>query len=283
MNSHPQQDIIHADADSLLRSLPPESTPLIIADPPYGIGYHSNHCKDKNPHDPISHDWNFQIGSFLESVATTLKDTDALYLFCRYDVTPIWIPYLQPSGLKLKTVIAWVKDNWSAGDLNGSFGNQYECIIFAAKGRHQLRGKRWSNVWEFPRVPAKRLLHPAQKPTELLIRAIQASSDPGDVVVDPYCGSGSTGEAAIACGRGFILGDIDKKMVALTKRRLGLETDQDEPDQSPLHTTPFTLDDDPLDWGLHPEDLAFLRDQFTGPAAESRVKHALSQRLLPLE
>ena len=271
-----RRDVLHVDADSLLRSLPHGTSSLVVADPPYGIGYHSNYYKDKNPHAPISHDWNFQIGSFLSEVATALCDGGALYLFCRYDVTPIWIPYLQPSGLKLKTVIVWVKDNWSAGDLEGSFGNQYECIIFATKGRHKLRGKRWSNVWQFPRIPAKRLLHPAQKPVELLTRAIEASSDPGDVVIDPFCGSGSTGEAAVACERGFLLGDIDKKMVSLSRQRLGLDV---ATESEPLTNEPMCslMPCDPLEWGLHPEDLRTLKDQFCGSVAADRLRRELAQ------
>jgi len=217
-----------------------------------GIGYHSNHYKDKNPHAPVTHDWNFQIGKFLDAAAHALCQGGALYLFCRWDVYPIWHPYIKPSGLQLKTKIVWKKNNWSAGDLRGCFGNQYEEILFIVKGRHLLRGYRWSNIWEFDRIPPSKLLHPTQKPVGLVQRAIEASSDPDDTVLDPFAGSGTTGVAARRAGRGFILGDIDSTMVQIAKQRLGFPTDK-EPEQ-PQPSTDFEYPD-PADWGVHPEVL----------------------------
>lgn len=146
-HSRMENDIIQSDAVAFLHSMREGSVKLLIADPPYGIGYHSNHYKGRNPHAPISQDWDFQIGEFLKVVGQVLSDSGAMYLFCRYDVTPRWLPFVASSGLKLKTVIVWVKDNWSAGDLEGSFGNKYEQLLFLTKGRHKIRGKRWSNVW----------------------------------------------------------------------------------------------------------------------------------------
>jgi site-specific DNA-methyltransferase (adenine-specific) len=251
----------HGDCLVLLPTLEAGSVPLVIADPPYGIGYHSNYYKDENPHSPVANDWSFQPGFFFSECARILRDGGALYLFCRWDVTPLWLPYLKSAGLKVKTVIAWVKDNWSAGDLEGCFGNQYEHLLFATKGRHKLRGKRWSNVWSFPRVPATRMLHPTQKPVLLLERAILASSDPGDLVVDPYAGSGSTGEACCKTGRNALLIDVDPKMINITAKRLAIE--------SPVGVVSAAVGDvpdthlelpDPSEWGIHPEELRAIWD-----------------------
>jgi site-specific DNA-methyltransferase (adenine-specific) len=102
-----------------------------------------------------------------------------------------------------------VKDNHSAGDLTGNFGYQYEMLLFITKGRHRIRGKRYSNVWQFSRVPSKKLLHPAEKPVGLVRRAIEASSDEGQLVIDPFCGSGTTGVAAVMEGRRFLGIELD--------------------------------------------------------------------------
>lgn len=260
----PTIELHHGDCLSILPTLEAGSVPLIVADPPYGIGYHSNHYKDKNPHAPVANDWNFSPGRFFRECERVLCDGGAMYLFCRWDVTPLWIPSLG-SGLKLKTIIAWVKDNWSAGDLEGNFGNQWEQILFITKGRHKRRGRRWSNVWEFPRVSAKKMVHPTQKPVPLLERAILASSDPGDLVIDPYAGSGSTGEACEKNGRRSMLIEVDPKMVAIAANRLGLPCPFDQP-QSPVAppvVSPFELPD-PADWGIHPEDIIAIRDDLAG-------------------
>jgi DNA methylase len=149
-----------------------------------------------------------------------------------------------------------MKDNWSAGDLNGNFGNQYELLMFITKGRHKIRGTRWSNIWQFPKIPAKKLRVATEKPAALLQRAIFASSDESDTVVDPYCGSGSTGEAAQNCGRRFLLGDIDRRMVELASRRLGFSTNcaETSPVGSPLPECPImkVTPPEPHLWGRTP-------------------------------
>lgn len=248
------------EACDLLGSLQEGSVPLIIADPPYGIAYHSNRYQEKNPHAPVAQDWNFQIGPFLRVAGRVLAEGGVLYLFSRWDVYPLWVAQVAPP-LQLKNVIVWVKDNHSAGDLTGDFGNRYEQIMMLTKGRHLLRGHRWSNVWDFARVPARKLLHPTQKPTALLERIIQASTDEHDLVVDPFCGSGSTGEAARSCGRKALLGDIDPKMVLTASRRLGLPdpASMDEPVEVNLPACPIfqVTPPEPSLWGLHPEDLAY--------------------------
>jgi site-specific DNA-methyltransferase (adenine-specific) len=257
--------ILCGDCLRLMADFPDACVDAIVTDPPYGIAYHSNHYKDKNPHSPITHDWNFQIGRFLQECARVLVDGGAAYVFCRWDVYPIWAPYIAPAGLKLKSLIVWLKDNWSAGDLEGAFGNQTEFLLFVTKGRHKLRGKRWSNVWEFPRIGHTRLLHPAQKPVELLARAIGASTDDGGLVVDPMCGSGSTGEACRLLGRNFIMADCDPKMVVLSSRRLGLPVPETIVPQETQVAGPYSSETPSLDgYGVHPEDWGALLAQLQG-------------------
>lgn len=254
-----QGDVLDSDALQLLESQSPGSVKLIVTDPPYGIAYHSGHYKKKNPHAPVVRDWNFQIGDFFRGARRALAEDGAIYLFTRFDVYPIWVSSIRPP-LKLKNCIVWLKDNWSAGDLEGNFGNQYELILFITKGDHKIRGKRWPNVWEFARVPFQELRMATEKPTELLKRAILSSSDPGDVVVDPYCGSGSTGEAATLTGRRFLLSDIDPSMVSMARNRLGLpsEATQTTTEQSSMPKCPILniVPPEPHLWGVHPEDIS---------------------------
>lgn len=256
-------NVIVSDAVALLKGQQSNSVPLIVADPSYGVGYHSNYYKDKNPHAPITNDWNFQIASFIRECERILVDRGALYLFSRWDVYPLWLPSIINSGLKLKTKIVWVKNNWTAGDLKGSFGSQYEEILFIVKGRHILRGRRHPNIWNFARVPTGKMLHPTQKPVPLLERAIESSSDKGDLVIDPFAGSGSTGEAAKRTGRNFLLGDIDSKMVDIARKRLGLSPLESEKDDTPLTEYEITLPT-PDQWGIHPEELRFIYDELQG-------------------
>lgn len=232
------------------------SVPLIITDPPYGIAYHSNHHKDKNPHAPVTNDWNFQIGPFFAALSRVLKDGGAAYVFSRWDVYPLWFPAIAGTGLKLSNVIVWVKDNHSAGDLNGNFGNKYEVILFLTKGRHQRSGKRLTNVWECPRVPHTKSVHPTEKPVDLYRRAMEFSSVEGDVVVDPCCESGPVGAAARECGRQFYGFDVDPKMVAVSQKRCGLDVTVDLPPEEtcvPSASTDSVVDEQI--YILHPDDI----------------------------
>jgi site-specific DNA-methyltransferase (adenine-specific) len=253
-------DIVQADALDLLQSLDAGSVSCIVTDPPYGIAYHSNYYKEKNPHAPISQDWDFQIGSYLDAASRVLRNGGAIYIFTRFDVLPLWTKEV-PSSLAFKNAIIWKKDNWSSGDLTGNFGFQYEIMMFLVKGRHTIRGKRWSNVWEFPRVPAKKLRMPAEKPIGLFERAIMASSDHGDLIVDTFGGSGTAAEAAMIAGRRFLVGDVDKKMVAIARKRIGLPGLCDKPSSIRPRLCPiFAVEPpDPCLWGMHPEDMARWR------------------------
>lgn len=251
-------DVILSDGIDLLRSMGAGTAACVVTDPPYGIAYHSNYYKDANPHAPIAQDWNFQIGSYLDAVERVLRPGGAIYMFTRFDVFPLWVREVPPS-LSFKNAIIWKKDNWSSGDLTGNFGFQYEIIMFLVKGRHQIRGKRWPNVWDFPRVTATKLRMPAEKPVGLYERAIAASSDPGDLIVDTFGGSGTAAEAAINQGRRFMVCDMDKKMVRMARERVGLHvSEEDSPVVRRTSVCPVfnVVPPDPSLWGVHPEDIA---------------------------
>ena len=112
------------------------------------------------------------------------------------------------------------------------------------------------------------MLHPTQKPVGLVQRAIEASGDEGGLVVDPFCGSGTTGEAALACGRRVILGDIDPAMVRMTCRRLRIPIPdgvEEDPGVAPSCPVFGVVPPDPSLWGLHPEDLAWALDRTVTP------------------
>lgn len=244
------------EALSLLKSLEDRSVSLLVTDPPYGISYQSNRLK-KGKTAPIQADWNFQIGPFLREADRVLVEGGAIYIFTRWDVYPLWQPSITGS-LKLKNLIVWVKDNHTAGDLTGNFGGKWEGIMMITKGRHHLRGPRYPNVWEFNRVPKKKQLHPAEKPVSLLERIIESSSDENDLIVDPFCGSGSTGEAAMNLNRRSILGDVDKRWLNRCLKRFNHPPREDwvlpvEETQTPK----IDIDLSALD-GIHPEDVAMM-------------------------
>ncbi len=97
-------------------------------------------------------------------------------------------------------------------------------------------GAKPRDVFEIPVLcngTAEKTLHPTQKPEELIRRFIEASTEPGDLVVDPFVGSGTTALVAERSGRRWIAGDTDPRYVGLTRRRLRAESPTTEADAAP--------------------------------------------------
>ena len=260
MDAENRVEVRRQDALALLRSLDASSVDLVLTDPPYGISYQSNRRK-VGKSAPIASDYEFEPAVFMEEIERVMAPDTAAFLFTRWDVYPDWFRAV-PSGLGVKNLIVWEKDNHTAGDLKGDFGAKWEGIMLLVKGRPLRRGLRHSNVWYFAWVPSGKQRHPAEKPVPLLQRAIESFTDKDALVVDPFCGSGSTAEAAVMSGRRALVGDVDKRWLRETLDRLGLPSREDFADPEPRGpgNRETEVDLSILD-GVHPEDvLAMLQD-----------------------
>jgi len=218
-------NIIHGDCIEKMASLADNSVDLVLTDPPYLVDYKTNRRLD-NSHkfcSAIKNDSNPEIiPAFLNEAYRVLKNNRAMYVFC----SPMKIDFFKveiEKLFKIKNIIIWVKDNWTAGDLSGAYGSRYECIIMANKGRCKLNGKRISDVWVYDKVSGKELIHQNQKPVSLLSQAIRQHTKEGDVVLDPFMGSASTGVACYNLKRDFIGIEIDDFYYNLAEKRLDAE------------------------------------------------------------
>ena len=227
----PERDVAIHDGDciSFMESMGPESVDLIVTDPPYIMEYQTNHRKTKGAEEgsreellqrKIKTDTDPAIiRRYMKRANLILKPGGAIYCFSKvdrpdgFDLLGFFKQQIREAGFQVRNTIIWMKDNWTAGDLEGAFGFQYEVIIFAAKEGHKIRGHRWPDIWQCPRVPDAQRVHPNQKPTALLSKAIGASSDPGDIVFDGFGGSGSTAVAAGLMGRKSVICENDSPRI----------------------------------------------------------------------
>jgi len=200
--------IYQGDCLELMKQIPNESIDLIIADPPYGINYLSNHYKYGNPHKKIINDDSLFIP--IIGLWQKLKTTGAMYVFYSHKKPLV--------SDKVKNVIIWVKDNWSAGDLFGDYGNQYECIAFMPKKDFKLKNGRFSNVWNCKRVKPE--FHPTQKPIDLIKAIIRNATNKNDLILDPFIGSGTTALACKQMDRNFIGMELEPKYVEIANKRI---------------------------------------------------------------
>jgi len=173
------------DSDAVAKLMDGEKADMVFTDPPYGINYKSN--KRKEEFEYIKNDDIIDC-SFLPIIP--INNNCALYIWTRWDVYPKWVELVEQS-YKVTSCIVWAKQAGGLGDLE-SFWNQHEFAIYAVNGKVKLRGKRQGNLWETEDHRSKEYIHPTQKPVELPARAIEATSDIGNVIVDVFLGSGST-------------------------------------------------------------------------------------------
>ena len=218
--------IVCGDCLDVMRGMQDECVDLIVADPPYGINYVSARPKHRRDiHVPIANDsdaiWDVwpRIARELYRIA---KDDAAMFAFTRWDMwgklTGGCAPWV------VKNMIVWDKGTHTAGDLTGNYGFAHELICYAVKGRPLVRGKRLWNVWRYAKIPPTRLSHSMQKPIALIGVAIRSMSNKGDLVFDPFLGSGTTVVAAKKQGRHYFGCDISQEYVDMTNKRLARVT-----------------------------------------------------------
>lgn len=199
----------------------------VIVDPPYGINHKSNRRKDKTDmttRKGIMNDKDNQelLQQSIDLSYQLLEDNAHIYWFTRWDKIEEQMPMLR-KYYNIKNLIVWDKGNHGSGDLTGAYGNRYECIIYGMKGRKDLNkvdGKqRHDDIMCYSKVPASKLMHPHQKPIELLEFLLLKSTNEGDTVLDMFAGSGSTLEAALNKNRSCVAIELDNEIYINSKDR----------------------------------------------------------------
>lgn len=197
-----------------------ERVQCIIVDPPYGISHKSNRRKDKSDmttRKGIMNDKDNKelLEQSMDLSYQLLEDNSHIYWFTRWDKIEEQMPMLR-KYYNIKNLLIWDKGNHGSGDLTGAYGNRYECIIYGMKGRKNLNkidGKqRHDDILCYSKVPAQRLIHPHQKPIELLEFLIEKSTNKGDTILDMFAGSGSTLQASLNKHRNCIAIELDNEV-----------------------------------------------------------------------
>lgn len=193
-------EFVQGDCRELASTLQPGAARLLLTDPPYGADYRSGY-RWASEHASIAGDDKDAIGLFCEAVEAcrlALADDAHLLVFCRWQEEPTFTAALSDLGFTIRSSAVWVKNEHGMGDLRHSFGPAHERILHATLGDARMR-YREPDVLRCARVVSER--HPTEKPVELLERLIRATTDPDDLVLDPFAGVASTLVAATGIGR----------------------------------------------------------------------------------
>ena len=196
---------------------------MVFTDPPYNVDY-ANSAKDKmrGKDRPILND-NLGDGfyDFLLAALTPMLErcAGATYIAMSSSELDTLQQAFRAAGGKWSTFIIWAKNTFTLG--RADYQRQYEPILYGwpeGQNRHWCGDRDQGDVWNIKK-PQKNDLHPTMKPVELVERAIRNSTRPGDIVLDPFGGSGTTLIAAEKSGRIGWLIELDPKYVDVIVRR----------------------------------------------------------------
>lgn len=245
-------DVIHrGDCIEVLRSLPDASVDMVFADPPYNLQLGGDLLRpDNSKVDAVDDDWD-KFGSFAEYDVFTR----AWLAECRRVLKPegsIWVigsyhnvfrlgAAIQDLGFWVLNDIIWRKSNPMPNFKGTRFTNAHETLIWAARSRDQKRytfnydalkafneDTQMRSDWTLALCTGEERIkddegkkaHPTQKPEALLHRVLLAATRPGDVVLDPFFGTGTTGAAAKRLGRRFIGIERDEGYAKVAEKRI---------------------------------------------------------------
>jgi modification methylase len=257
LRPHPQRadwldTIMKGDCVAAMDRLPEKSVDLVFADPPYNLQLNGDlHRPDQSKVDAVDNDWD-QFDSFTAYDAFTrawllaarriLKPNGTIWVIGSYHNIFRVGSTLQDLGFWILNDIVWRKTNPMPNFRGRRFQNAHETLIWASRDQNAKSytfnydamkaandDVQMRSDWLFPICTgAERLkndngdkLHPTQKPESLLRRVLLSSSNPGDIILDPFFGSGTTGVVAKQLGRHFIGIEREKTYAKAAKARIG--------------------------------------------------------------
>jgi len=241
--------ILHGDCVEVLGTLPEKSIDLIFADPPYNLQLSQELWRpNMTKVDAVDDDWD-QFSSFedydvfsrawLTACHRVLKDTGTIWVIGSYHNIFRIGAIMQDLGFWILNDVLWIKTNPMPNFRGVRFTNAHETLIWTSKfkgasytfNHHAMKalndGKQMRSDWVLPicsgaeRIKIEgRKAHSTQKPERLLYRVILASSNPGDVVLDPFFGTGTTGAVATRLHRRWIGIEKEAHYVEIARARI---------------------------------------------------------------
>ena len=250
MASLPLDRILSGDCRTILEGLPAESVDLVFADPPYNLQLRGElYRPDHSRVDAVDNSWD-QFENFaaydsftrgwLEACRRVLKPTGTLWVIGSYHNIHRVGKILMDVGYWILNDVVWVKTNPMPQFRGVRFTNAHETLIWVKKSVDQKRytfhyhvmkalngGKQMRSDWVIPLCTGSQRLkingekaHTTQKPEALLERVIRACSSRGDVVLDPFFGTGTTGAVSKRYGRHYIGIETDSDYIKMATERI---------------------------------------------------------------
>ena len=221
--------LINGNAIEIMKTLKYESIDLVVTDPPYKLNKTSGSKTSSSKSDKwqgnlISGDKNANIlndtkfSEWLPLVYKCLKMNSHFYVFVNDKNVQEMLNEAQKVGFKLHNILVWKKNNKTP---NRWYMKECEFILFFRKGKSfPINNLGDSQLFDVKNIHGKSKIHPTQKPVEIIEKLILNSSKEGDIVLDCFMGSGSTGVACVNTNRKFIGIELDEKYYNIAYNRI---------------------------------------------------------------
>jgi DNA modification methylase len=199
----------------------------VITDPPYEAEAHTLQRRVKRGGgvmevEPLAFAPMDTDGRRVAAESLTRLSRRWILVFCQVEAAPMWRASLEACGAVYKRTCIWVKPDGMPQYTGDRPGMGYETVVaLHSAGRSAWNGGGKHGVWTFPKgedIGANP--HPTQKPQRLMEQLVADFTDPGDLILDPFAGSGTTGVAAKRLGRRCILIEKEEKYCEVAAKRL---------------------------------------------------------------
>ena len=225
-----ETNVIHlGDCVEGLKTLPDECIDLVVSDPPYLLNQRGNAGnsggmlqKELNKKGKVFEFNSVNIEDYLHELYRVLKDGTHCYLMCNHVNLTHYLKVIDESKFHFIKCLIWQKGNVILGT---KYMNAFEYILFISKGKNRnVNDCGIPDILSVPNIKTKDIdggnIHDSEKPVRLMEILITQSSNKGDIVLDPFMGSGTTALACINKNRKFIGYEIDPKYHKLCEKRI---------------------------------------------------------------
>ena len=212
--------LIQGDCLIEMAKMDEKSVDCVITDPPYGIDYQSAWRTDRADWKPKINNDDKPFLEWIPGAYRIIKDTGFIVCFCRWDVEEEFRSAIKQAGFILKSQIIWDKVIHGMGDLESAFAPQHENLLFATKGNYSFPGIRPKSIIREQRVHPDKMIHPNEKPVNLYYKLYHSLLNKNASMVDCFCGSAASGEAAIKFECNYIGIDNSEYYFPLAEKRI---------------------------------------------------------------
>jgi DNA modification methylase len=216
-------DLRLGDCLEVMRSIPDKSIDLVLTDPPYNIARNNNFSTmGRAGIDFGEWDKGFDLFSYIDQVSRILKKDGSFVVFNAWRNLGSIADYAEKQGFNTKDMIRLEKSNPMPRNRDRRYITDYECAIWFVKNGAKWTFNRQDSKYQRPKFVAsiESGLHPTQKNLSLMENLVKIHSNQGDMVIDPFMGSGTTGVACKNLNRKFIGIEQDANYFEIAKNRI---------------------------------------------------------------